>query len=258
MVSAFDYRAKGYKTGRGRSAEWVAYPFGMSEKGIRPQWYIPQERLPNKLEGRERQYRIGFCDVASPTNERSLEAALIPPGVVCGHKVPTLTFQPTGAVYMMVWLAVANSFVIDFVVRKKVSLQMSFTIMDSLPFPRSVADLQGGLGLARRALTLSCAGPEMTAFPEVYAREDPDHGFDAKQANDPDTRVLLQAEINAMVARDVYGLTRDELRFVLDPAQIEGAECPLETFRVLRDRELREYGEFRTRRLILEAWDRLS
>lgn len=31
---------------------------------------------------------------------------------------------------------------------------------------------------------------------------------------------------------------------------------PSETFRVLRDNEKKRYGEYRTRRLVLEAWDR--
>ena len=35
---------------------------------------------------------------------------------------------------LLFWLAVANSFVMDFIVRKKVSLTMTYTIMDSLPF----------------------------------------------------------------------------------------------------------------------------
>jgi hypothetical protein len=28
-----------------------------------------------------------------------------------------------------------------------------------------------------------------------------------------------------------------------------------ETFRILKEKEEREYGEYRTRRLVLEAWD---
>ena len=51
-----------------------------------------------------------------------------------------------------------------------------------------------------------------------------------------------------------YGLTRDELRYVLDPKEVMGADYPSETFRVLEDKELREFGEYRTRRLVLEAW----
>jgi hypothetical protein len=55
-----------------------------------------------------------------------------------------------------------------------------------------------------------------------------------------------------------YGFTRDELRYILDPADVHGEDYPSETFRVLKDKEMRLYGEYRTRRLVLEAWDRLS
>ena len=36
-----------------------------------------------------------------------------------------------------------------------------------------------------------------------------------------------------------------------------GADYPSETFRVLKDKELRDFGEYRTHRLVLEAWDKL-
>jgi hypothetical protein len=35
-----------------------------------------------------------------------------------------------------------------------------------------------------------------------------------------------------------------------------GPDYPSETFRVLKEREVAEVGEYRTRRLVLEAWDR--
>jgi hypothetical protein len=56
----------------------------------------------------------------------------------------------------------------------------------------------------------------------------------------------------------LYGLTRDELRYILDPQDVYGLDFPGETFRVLKDKEIRQFGEYRTRRLVLEAWDRLE
>jgi hypothetical protein len=73
----------------------------------------------------------------------------------------------------------------------------------------------------------------------------------------PERRALLRAELDAIYAR-LYGLTRDELRYILDPADVMGADYPSETFRVLKDKEIRLHGEYRTRRLVLEAWDRLE
>jgi hypothetical protein len=74
-------------------------------------------------------------------------------------------------------------------------------------------------------------------------------------AFDPDRRALLRAELDARYAR-LYGLDRDDLRYILDPADLMGADYPSETFRGLKDKETAEYGEYRTRRLVLEAWDR--
>lgn len=68
-------------------------------------------------------------------------------------------------------------------------------------------------------------------------------------------RARIRAELDARIAR-LYGLTRDELRYILDPADIYGPDFPGETFRVLKEKEIRQYGEYRTRRLVLEAWDR--
>ncbi|HEY9069977.1 MAG TPA: DNA methyltransferase, partial [Candidatus Ozemobacteraceae bacterium] len=91
---------------------------------------------------------------------------------------------------------------------------------------------------------------------------------------DPDRRSLLRAELDAYYAY-LYGLNRKQLRYILDPADLTRREVetildpfeevadpldragyearvatsgyPGETFRVLKERELREFGEYRTR-----------
>jgi hypothetical protein len=72
-----------------------------------------------------------------------------------------------------------------------------------------------------------------------------------------DRRAALRAELDAFYAR-LYGLTRDELCYILDPKDVMGPDYPSESFRVLRQSEEKEFGEFRTRRLVLQAWDRLE
>ncbi len=85
-----------------------------------------------------------------------------------------------------------------------------------------------------------------------------DLGYDGEPFPfDPDRRAQLRAELDAYYAR-LYGLTRDELRYILDPADVMGEDYPSETFRVLKKNEIREFGEYRTRRLVLAAWDRLQ
>ena len=70
-------------------------------------------------------------------------------------------------------------------------------------------------------------------------------------------RAQIRAELDAWYASS-YGLTRDELRYILDPSDVMGKTYPSETFAVLKRNEERELSEYRTQRLVLEAWDKLE
>ena len=142
MVAQYDYRAKAYRTGRGRSAYWEDLRFDDPRKSIIPQWYIPLENAPEKTAERIQHYRIGFCNFTSPTNERTLIAALIPPNTIgldslftfTYHNAPLTDYRHDGSLdwHYLIWLAVANSFAMDYLARQKVSLHMTYTIVDSL------------------------------------------------------------------------------------------------------------------------------
>jgi hypothetical protein len=257
MVTHFDHRAKAYVSGHGRNVVWGDLPFGSPEKRIAPQWHISEDDLPAKVVARWRQPRIGFCDVGKPINQRTLMAALIPPGVVCGDKVPTITFVPEDDLLSLLWLGVANSLAIDYVARKKVSLKVSFTVMDSLPLPRQFGGGPLDKAIAQRALRLAATGPELAEFWRRMAPQlDLDPGA-IGPAEDSLERDRLRVELDVLVARDLLGLSRDEMLYLLDPADILGADCGFETFGAFQRAERRQFGEYRTQRLILEAWDGL-
>lgn len=258
MVTHHDYRAKGYVSGHGRNVLWEELPFGDPTKAIRPQWYIVEDEVPDKCRTRVKEYRIGFCDVGNATNQRALMAALIPPQTICGHKVPTLALEGATAADHMLWLGAANSLVLDFLVRMKVALTMSMSLMDTLPFPRSVANNPAAACIAALATRLSCAGPEMAGFLRRVRDEGQLAGYDLSPAEDEETRRGVTAEINARVAKDLYNLLPEELAYILDPRNVLGSETTAETFRSLRDQEVRAFGEYRTQRLVLDEYARLS
>jgi hypothetical protein len=175
---------------------------------------------------------------------------------ICGDKVPTIVLGSDPRDHLL-WLGIANSMAMDFLVRKKVSLKMSYTIMDSLPFPRDFERTPAATEIVRRVCALCAVGPEMRAFREAAVEV----GIlrSAKDVvEDPDGRAVLAAEVDVLVAREVYGLTKDEMLYILDPANILGEDCGIETFKALRNREQREFNEFRTQGLIEEAWDRME
>jgi hypothetical protein len=71
---------------------------------------------------------------------------------------------------------------------------------------------------------------------------------------DEDRRAQLRAQLDAWYAR-AYGLSRDELRYILDPGDVKGSDYPSETFRGLKANEIQRFGEYRTAHLVLQAWD---
>ncbi len=114
------------------------------------------------------------------------------------------------------------------------------------PIAYTLADIDF---IAPRVLELVYTAYDLRPFAEDMGY----HGEPFKW--DEDRRALLRAELDAYYAR-LYGLTRDELRYILDPKDVYGPDFPGETFRVLKEKEEKRYGEYRTRRLVLEAWDK--
>ena len=183
---------------------------------------------------------------------------MIPRNTLCGDTVPTVELEGSGPELLLLVLAVMNSFVLDYVARKRVALHMSLTLVDSLPLPRTYAGTPLERGIARRALLLTATGTEMAAFWRETATR---LGFDpntSASVEDLEQRRQLRAELDVLVARDLYRLTKDEMAYLLDPGAILGPDCGFETFGALKRAEEREGGgRFLTRDLILQTWDRL-
>jgi len=154
---------------------------------------------------------------------------------------------------------------IDFIVPRV--LELTYTAVDLIPFAEDLWDCADSK--MRRYFLEQRHGTQAAAF-EEFTKYDTAHlpkktEGQGKQTGlaaflppfvfDPERRALLRADLDARYAR-LYGLTRDDLRYILDPADLMGEDYPSETFRVLKKNEIDEYGEYRTRRLVLEAWDR--
>lgn len=53
------------------------------------------------------------------------------------------------------------------------------------------------------------------------------------------------------------GFNEKEFRYIMDSADAYVEDCPSESFSVLKEKEIAEFGEYRIRRLVLEAWERM-
>ena len=94
----------------------------------------------------------------------------------------------------------ANSFCLDFVVRKKVSMNMTYAVVDSLPLPRAYSGSMIEREIARRALRLSAVGPEMEEFWNSTASLLSLSESGGSPVDDHEQRRVLRAELDVLVA----------------------------------------------------------
>ncbi|WGS23995.1 N-6 DNA methylase [Bradyrhizobium sp. ISRA463] len=251
MIHQFDHRWATYDAGDSRDttvAEKTDPDFEPT-----PRYWVPEREVADRLthQGWTRGWLMGWRDIARATDERTLISDVIP-AFGSGDKF-LLMFPVAEPAKCAALLASLNSLACDFVARQKIgATSFKLYLIKQIPIlPPSFytpADLSF---ITPRVLELTYTSHSMAPF----AR---DLGYDGPPFNwDEDRRARLRAELDAFYAR-AYGLTRDELRYVLDPTDVKGPDYPSETFRVLKKNETARYGEYRTARLVLQVWDRLE
>jgi hypothetical protein len=145
-------------------------------------------------------------------------------------------------------LANLCALVFDFMVRCKSSSRLTFFVVRQLPvLPPSrynhPAPWTGGASVAEwiteRVVELVYTAHDVAAFAD-------DVGFSGPPFRWKDERrFLLRAELDAAFFH-LYGIGRDDAEHVLD------------SFWVVRARDVRRHGEYRTKRVILEIYDDLA
>lgn len=134
MVHQYAVGIKQYVSGAGRRADWRAVDAIRTRPPLRPQFFFPVDGLSSSLRQRISGMRAGFCDISGQTNERTMLSALIPANVVCGNKVPTVSFYSKELLFA--WLAVCNSIPFDWLLRRVVTTTVNFFHLMDMPFPQ--------------------------------------------------------------------------------------------------------------------------
>jgi len=204
------------------------------------------------FEDRRPRYLLGWRDITNATNERTVIAGVISLAAV-GNNMPLVFIRSDYSVkYITALQANLCALPLDFVARLKVGgTHLNFFIFKQLPLLSPNQYKQTDLDyIASRVMELTYTCHDIKPFAEELGYKGEPFPFD------PERRHHIKCELDAYYAK-LYGLTRDELRYILDPADIMGEDYPSETFRVLKNKEIKEFGEYRTQRLVLEAYDKL-
>jgi hypothetical protein len=234
MIHQFRHSAKHYISGTGRRAIWK----GVAQNSpceLHPQFWYPTCEIPDSARKRVGTQRFGFCDITGQTNERTMLASTIPGGVICGNKVPTICFDGEDPEFIgYSWLAIANSFIFDWLLRRVVTTTVNYFILLDLPLPHLDHSDLTAQRLARAANELSACSHSGNAASRSARR--PNHE--------------LRTEIDLLVLR-LYGLGLSSLELVLadfpliDRSQptLKGEAWSTITRDVLLWRAGEEYGE---------------
>lgn len=213
---------------------------------VLPRYWVRETEVAARLPERC-SWLLGFRDIARATDERTVLATIIPRAAV-GNKLPLLLSDESSEKRVVLG-ACLSSLVLDYVARQKVGgTNLNFYLAEQLPvLPPGTFD---GLApwdsqvtlvdwLLPRVLELYYTAADLSGFAHDLGYDGPPFVWDT------DRRTTLRAELDAAFFH-LYGVARADVEYVL------------ETFPIVQRNDERLYGEFRTKRLVLEAYDGMT
>lgn len=253
MVHQFDHRWATYEQNGENSRDTNNAEKSNPDFFVLPRYWVSMEVVDLRLadKGWTCGWLSGWRNICRATDERTVIAGVVPKCGV-GHSMPLWFCEKGTPKHQAALLGNFSSIVFDFIARQKVGgTNLTYGYLKQFPMlPPSTYDEAALSFIVPRVLELVYTAENLRPFAA-------DLGYTGNPFPwDPNRRAVLRAELDAYYAK-LYGLTRDELRYILDPADVYSDDFPSETFRVLKNNEMREFGEYRTRRLVLESWDRL-
>ncbi len=193
-----------------------------------------------------------FRDITNATNERTVVTSNIHRSGI-GHTAPAIDYEYGRSIASALVLANLNSLPLDWSARFSMGgVHMSFFILKQLPvLPPAMYLKKSNCGcpyvqlIVPRVLELSYSSNEMDGFARGLGYEGAPFDWHERR------RHCLLSELDAIFSH-MYQLDRTDLQWILS------ASTPSSSFPALKQKEIRKFGEYRTERLVLQAFDTLQ
>ncbi len=208
----------------------------------------PENLNPDELDRivreKTRKWCFGFRDVSNATNKRTVVSSFFPLSGAVNTINMLRGLTDEQAIFLDMNL---SSLVFDYASRSKIGgthvNQFYFKQLPIIPPDRYTKEEAAFVVSYGRKLVA-------TSYKMAEALGCEVHKYDREE------RAILKARLDAFYAMK-YSLDRNDLEYILDPKEVMGKDYPTETFPSLKADDISEYGEYRTKRLILEAYDEL-
>ena len=193
-----------------------------------------------------------FRSIARSTDERTVLADNLPQSGV-GNSSPVITYERSKSVCSALVLANLNSLPLDWAARLSVGgANMNFYIVKQLPVLPPEAYLETAPTddtwvelIVPRVLELTYTAWDLQPFAQDLGYDGPPFVWDEER------RHRLKSELDAVYAH-MYQLDQEDLAWILDAPE------PSQSFPGLKRNEMQQFGEYRTQRYVLQAYDLLA
>ncbi len=221
MIGPFDPCEKGWVSGKGRSAVWKEIPF--ENKVFEPQ-YLMSLDIYKQQEKVLRDNKIGFLDIGSATNTRSMYASLIG-DMPCGNVVPVLQPERHDIIGTLSLVACLNSFIYDYALRCRLGgLHLNYFVVEETPLipPYGLRSTPCAQFAAQLNLIMPYFAPQWLEMRAVYPQLN-EQNWRRLWAITPHERLRLRCILDAIIA-ELYGLSYDDFAWMLrdDPTNPKG------------------------------------
>ena len=193
-----------------------------------------------------------FREIARSADERTVIVDNVPVDPARNNAHASAYEDPSAVAYALL-LGNMNSLPLDWAARIFVGgVHMSFFIVKQLPVLRPDTYLKASKCgppwvelIVPRVLELTHTAHDLNGFARAIGYRGSTFTWREER------RHCLRCELDAIFAH-IYALDRSDLEWILDAAP------PSSSFPTLKQLELKEFGEYRTQRYVLEAYDALS
>jgi len=233
---------------------------------VMPRYWVESSVVETRIAEKNwsKKWLLGFRNICRATDERTTIAGVFP-RAGCGNNFPLILPTVQNDALAAAFIGNLSAICFDFVARQKLGgTTMNYFYIKQFPIlPPGAYSTEMLQAIVPRVVELVYTSNDIAAFysdvVKAFPLADARTGSDRSQPWrwNTERRAILRAELDAIYAR-LYGLSREDLQYILDPSAVMGTDYPSESFRVLKDKEIRHFGEYRTQRLVLEAWDKLA
>jgi hypothetical protein len=202
LMNQFEFPYKEHESGN----TWEKTP--LEKRIIYPKYLALKDKYSKYLSNGD-SVKVCYRGISRSTDTRTFISSLIP-NYPCSDNIPVLRFD-SGLKNKLLFLAFANSYTLDFVLRHKLgNPKVARFVLEELPIPTNISeDLENEI--VKKVL---CLNWNPRYFPDLEHQEIPTDKVEFSVKTE--SRAQLREDLDKLVMQ-AYGLSEDDLKWILRP-----------------------------------------